>query len=124
MSHPTPALRWTQPGLCSKKTHDYFVFDDLPDPAKDTSLNIEHIHLRFHERCWVNHGTDYEAACRTLTADEEGDLHDENHHLAAQIELLLDLNTNYELKKARLRQKLEKLVYQIEHFPGLNSDSD
>jgi hypothetical protein len=124
MTKPVPALRWNRPGILSKKKPEYFAFEDLPDPATDTEMALKHIHLRFHESGWINLGTDYEAARRTLTDDEESDLRNENYQLAQQIELLLDMNTNYELKKARLRQKLEKLVHQIEHFPGLDSESE
>lgn len=118
------ALRWSRPGCVCHKKPEYLVFEDLPDPANGTKLTLANSHFRFQERVWINLGTDIEAADRALTTEEEADLREDNHYLAAQLELLLDMNTNYELKKARMRQKLEKLVRQIEHLSRLSPDSD
>jgi hypothetical protein len=95
--------------VCHKKP-EYLVFEDLPDPANDTKLTLANSHFLFQERVWINLGTEIEAAGRALTAEEEADLRNDNPYFAAQIELLLDMNTNY--------------VRQIEHLSRLSPNSD
>jgi hypothetical protein len=71
----------------------------------------------------MNLGTDREALHQTLKDDEAQEMMEENQCLA-EVELLLDVNTNYELKNLHLRQKLQNLVNDTAHFPGMNSDSE
>jgi phytoene dehydrogenase-like protein len=124
-----PVFKWSRPGclermMCKPRKAERFVFDGLPAAGEDLEVNMGDIHLKWGGGVWINLGTDYEAARQALTEDEAQDMMEENQCLAAEIELLLDMNTNYELKKAHLRQKLQKLVDRIAHFPGMNSDSD
>ena len=123
-----PVSRWTRPGFFKKLAGhvkpDNFFFDKLPESLSPISLNIDNIHLRWVDGYWENLGTDYEAACTQL--DEEGvrQMTQENREMYAQVEILLDMNTNYELKKASLKAKLRNLEEQIRSFPGLNDYSD
>lgn len=121
-----PVRRWTRPGVFGKNNRkpDYFFFDNLPDPLSPISLNINDIHLKWNDGSWVNLGTDYQAACTEISERDIDRLTAENSELYAQIEILLDMNTNYELEKAKLREKLQNLEEQIRSFPGLNEYSD
>lgn len=123
-----PARRWTRPGILDKMGNkcrpDYFFFDKLPEPMSPVSLNINDIHLKWEDGFWSNLGTDYQAACTELSPQDIDRVVQENNDLAAKIEILLDMNTNYELEKARLREKLQNLEEQIRTFPGLNDYSD
>lgn len=123
-----PARRWTRPGFFEKifkpgKNKDYFYFENLPEPLSPLILNLDDVHLKWEDGFWVNLGTDYHPELLNLDAKQEKDMIQENRILNAQIEILLDMNTNYELKKAHLREKLALLENQIRHFPGLDLDS-
>ena len=123
-----PVSRWTRPGffqrLAGNPKPDNFFFDKLPASLSPVFLNIDNIHLRWVDGYWENLGSDYKAACIELSDDEVEKVAQENREMYAQIEILLDMNTNYELKKAHLKEKLRNLEEQIRSFPGLNDDSD
>jgi diadenosine tetraphosphate (Ap4A) HIT family hydrolase len=124
-----PVFKWSRPGLLERmmgkpRRAERFVFDDLPPAGGNLVINMGDIHLKWGGGIWVNLGTDCEAAHQTLTEDEAQEMMEENQCLAAEVELLLDTNTNYELKTVHLRQKLQNLVDDIAHFPRMNSDSE
>ena len=128
--NPTvPARRWTRPGFFERifqhgKKKEYFYFENLPEPLAPLILNLKDVHLKWEDGFWVNLGTDYHPELINLDEDQEKQMIQENRVLNAQIEILLDMNTNYELKKAHLREKLALLENQIRHFPGLDLDSN
>lgn len=124
-----PARRWTRPGFFDRyfrpgKNKDYFYFENLPDPLSPLLLNLDDVHLKWEDGFWINLGTDYHPEMIKLDSKQEKEMAQENKILKAQIEILLDMNANYELKKAHLREKLSLLENQIRHFPGLELDSD
>jgi hypothetical protein len=59
-----------------------------------------------------------------LTEDQKDDMVRENGFLQNQVEVLLDMNANYEMKKLHLQGKLEQLLDQIKHYPGLDEEPD
>jgi len=123
-----PVSRWTRPGflsrLCGPRKVEGFVFDGLADAHSAIPLDIDGAHLVWEDGSWLHRGPDYEAGRVRLTEDEEAALADENGGLSAQVEILLDTNTSYELKRAALREKLAALEQQIRSFPGLDDYSD
>lgn len=123
-----PARRWTRPGFFQRifqpgKNKDYFYFENLPESLSSLALNLDDIHLQWTDGYWTNLGTDYRAAITELNQEQQTAMVNENQDLYAKIEILLNLNTKYELEKARLREKLANLEYQIRHFPGLDLNS-
>ena len=123
-----PISRWTRPGFCQRlfgsRKPDNFFFDRLSEPLSPLSLNINNIHLRWVDGYWENLGPDYDATRAELDEEAVRRVVQENREMYAQIEILLDMNTNYELKKASLKAKLRNLEEQIRSFPGLDEYSD
>lgn len=137
-----PVPRWSRPGfldrITGQKKPTNFVFDKLgglscpialrlhriQTRSKDGAALVPAINLKWDDGYWIDLGSDYEAACRRLTPSDAERMMQENEDLAASIEILLDMTTNYELKKASLRQKLETLEHRIRAFPGVEDDID
>lgn len=124
-----PVSRWTKPSFMERnfgtRKEQHFFFNYVPEPLSPFELNIGNLHYRWVDGFWFNLGTDYEAACVDMTEKKKEEYLEENEKLKSEIEILLDLNTNYELKKAHLREKLEKLENMIKSYPGvLDNDSD
>ena len=124
-----PARRWTRPKFFERifqpgKKKEYFYFENLKEPLSPLLLTLNNVHLKWTDGFWVNLGTDYHPEMVQLDSNQENEMIQENRILNAQIEILLDMNTNYELKKAHLREKLALLENQIRHFPGLDLDAD
>lgn len=123
---PAPITRWTRPGFIEaalgKKKPDNFFIEKLTKPLSPIDLNIGNIHYRWVDGFWVNIGSDYEAATTKINREQAEKYAEENADLSRQIELLLDMNTEYELRKAKKREKLRMLEDQIRHFPGLELD--
>ena len=123
-----PISRWTKPTFIernfSTRKQQHFFFHYVPEPLAPFELNVGDLHYRWVDGFWFNLGTDYEAACVDMTEKRKQEYLEENEQLKAEIEILLDLNTNYELKKAHLREKLKQLEDMIRSYPGVVSDSD
>jgi hypothetical protein len=123
-----PIMRWTRPGffqrMCGPRKEEYFFFETMPEPISQLYLNIGDIHFRWEDGHWDNMGTDYEAARRQLNEEEFLAMQQENHDLSARIEILLNLNTSYEMKKMHLRDKLARLESQIRTIVRMSEDFD
>ena len=126
-----PAHRWTRMAFCDrvfrppqKKAKEYFYFEQFKEPLSQLTLNVGDVHLQWNDGYWVNLGSDYQVAQIVLNEKEEEEMIEENKDLNTRIEILLDMNTNYEIKKAHLREKLAKLENQIRHFPGLDLEGE
>ncbi|EAY20670.1 hypothetical protein TVAG_163660 [Trichomonas vaginalis G3] len=126
-SSPIPISRWTKPTFIErnfgKRKPQNFYFNFTPESLTPFELNLGDLHYRWVDGFWFNLGTDYEAACVEMTEKRKQEYIEENEQLRAEIEILLDLNTDYEMKKAHLREKLQDLEDLIRSYPGVMDDS-
>lgn len=123
-----PVSKWTRPTFLernfSERKKQRFNFNYDINNLAPIEINLGNCHFRWVDGFWFNLGTDYEAACVDMTEEKKEHYLKENDELKLQIEILLDINTNYEIKKAHLREKLTKLEEEIRSFPGVIPDSD
>lgn len=126
-NNPIPIARWTKPTFLErnfgKRKPQNFYFNFTPEALTPFELNLNDLHYRWVDGFWFNLGTDYEAACVEMTEKRRQEYIEENEQLRAEIEILLDMNTDYEMKKAHLREKLMDLENLIRNYPGVMDES-
>jgi hypothetical protein len=123
---PAPIGKWTKLGAlarcCGPRKPDRFFIENFPDDQAPVDINLRDTHLRWLDNTWHNLGCGFDPGIGELNEDQTEDMITENRFLRNQIETLLDMNANYEMKKIHLQDKLDRLLDQIKHFPGLDED--
>lgn len=123
-----PVTKWTKKtgfaSIFKKDQQEFFYFNELPEPLTPLTIEINGNSFKWENGFWKTQ-MEVEAEEKELLNDEQlREIEEENKDLEAQIEFLLDLNTNYELEKAQLHERFRELEEQIRNFPGVMESGD